>query len=105
MQNISPKELKSLLDQNEKQCIILDVREKEELQIAQIGGIHIPLGELSTRFQELDSNAWIVTLCHHGMRSAMAAGFLREQGFSKVTNLSGGIERWSAEVDPKIPRY
>lgn len=84
---------------------ILDVRELEEIQIANIGGIHIPLGELAERFQELDPNEELVVLCHHGIRSAHAVGFLRNNGYEKVQNLSGGIDAWSTHIDPSVPRY
>ncbi len=106
MQQISPTQLKTISDENNTPFTILDVREAQELAIANLGNVrHIPLGELTTRWHELNPKDWIITLCHHGMRSEMAAGYLRSQGFEKVTNLSGGIDRWSIEVDPTIPRY
>jgi rhodanese-related sulfurtransferase len=106
MENLSmtPEELKKSWDAGEK-ILLLDVREPEELQIASIGGTHIPLGDLGRRFHELDPDQEIVVMCHHGVRSAHATAFLRAQGFEKVRNLSGGIERWSVMVDSSIPRY
>lgn len=101
---ISPTELKTLLDQK-KSFILLDVREPEEWKIANIGGILIPLHEITQRYEELDPQSEIVVLCHHGIRSAQATAFLRSQGYHRARNLSGGIDRWSCEVDPKIPRY
>ena len=95
-----------MLFRSKKESIeILDVREKDEFQFANIGGIHIPLSEFSLRFQELDPEKNWAVLCHHGMRSAQAVSFLRQQGFKNVQNISGGIEAWSTQVDPKVPRY
>ena len=98
------QELKEKLDKKES-IEILDVREKEEYQFANIGGIHVPLSEFTQRFQELDPDKQWAVLCHHGMRSAQAVAFLRNQGFKNVHNVSGGIEAWSVQIDSKIPRY
>jgi rhodanese-related sulfurtransferase len=104
MRNLSPEELKSLLDRGQVQ--LLDVRQPEELEIAHIAGaLHIPLGELSGRLGELDPARAIVALCHHGVRSEMAGRLLEHNGFSEVAHLSGGIDAWSLAVDPNIPRY
>lgn len=102
--SVTPQELKTALDAGEK-IFLLDVRDPQEFQYANIGGTLIPLGDLGQRFQELDPEQDIVVLCHHGVRSAHAVAFLRSQGFSKVRNLSGGIERWSTTVDVAVPRY
>jgi adenylyltransferase/sulfurtransferase len=99
--------LRSALDRGED-LLLLDVRQPEEFAIAQIEGARLlPLGELEARIEEL--GAWrgrrVVVTCHHGMRAARAAGILREHGFARVENLSGGIEAWSLTVDPSVPRY
>jgi len=86
--------------------ILLDVREEWEYQRGHIpDSVHIPLGELSRRVSELDTDDEIVTLCHHGMRSASAQAFLIQSGFSDVKNMTGGIDAYSLSVDPTIPRY
>ena len=86
--------------------VLLDVREPFEWEIAHIEGAKlIPLGELPARLRELDGHAEIVTYCHHGSRARRATELLRAAGFSKVRTLSGGIDAWSAEVEPSIPRY
>ncbi len=104
MRNLSPQELKSLLDQG--QARLLDVRQAEELEIARIeGALHIPLNELPTRLGELDPAQAIVAMCHHGVRSEMAARVLERNGFTQVAHLSGGIDAWSQAIDPAIPRY
>lgn len=87
---------------------LLDVREPGEHEfVALPGSLLIPLGELAQRTDELSSqqDSEIVVYCHHGIRSARAVGFLRSIGFQKAINLAGGIDRWSIEVDPSLPRY
>ncbi len=101
---INPRDLKARLDSGEPLQVV-DVRTAEELQIASLGAIHIPLSELIMRHGELDPARETVLLCHHGVRSAQATLLLNQLGFENVKNLSGGIDRWSLEVDSKIPRY
>ena len=85
---------------------ILDVREPTEYQINRIeGSVLIPLGEIPQRFQELDPSIEIVCQCKGGVRSAKAAAFLRQQGFTNVRNLTGGIIAWAEQVDPSMPKY
>ena len=102
---ITPRELKDRLDKGDK-LFILDVREPWEYSMAKIeGSVLIPLGTLPQSLDQLDRDAEIVAHCHHGMRSADAMGFLHQQGFKNVKNLVGGIDAWSIQVDPTIPRY
>ncbi|MBI1860131.1 MAG: hypothetical protein HYR96_04335 [Deltaproteobacteria bacterium] len=101
---MTPKELKARLENGENICV-LDVRELEEWNFSNIGGKHIPLGDLPTRVGELNPNDEIAVLCHHGVRSAHAVGFLRQSGFTNVQNIQGGIEAWSLTVDSSVPRY
>ncbi|HZR36512.1 MAG TPA: rhodanese-like domain-containing protein [Nevskia sp.] len=104
MRNLSPQELKPLLDR--KEVTLLDVRQAEELDIARIeGAVHIPLNELPARLGELDPAQPVVAMCHHGVRSEMAGRVLERNGFAQVAHLSGGIDAWSQAVDPSIPRY
>lgn len=85
---------------------LLDVREPFEVEIAQIAGAtFLPLGQLPARLDELDRKKEIFCLCHSGVRSGRAAQLLRAAGFSRVRNVSGGIDAWSAEIDPEVPRY
>jgi adenylyltransferase/sulfurtransferase len=85
---------------------IIDVREPQEWAIARIEGSRlIPLGTLPARASELDSSRPLVLLCHHGIRSARGLEFLRSVGFTRIQHLRGGIEAWSLEVDPQVPRY
>lgn len=102
---ITPQELKSRLDQKDP-VVLLDVREQWEYDLAKIdGSVLIPLAALPHSLSRLDRNAEIIAICHHGMRSADATGFLVQQGFTKAKNLVGGIDAWSAQVDGTVPRY
>jgi len=86
--------------------VLVDVRQGWELELARVpGSLHIPLNELPARVGELDPSRPHALLCHHGMRSEMAASWLAAQGFTALVNVEGGIEAWSMEVDPTIPRY
>jgi rhodanese-related sulfurtransferase len=86
--------------------LLLDVREPWEHATAKIeGSVLIPMGEIPARFQELDPEAHIVTICHAGVRSMNVAVWLRNQGIEKVQSLRGGIDLWSREIDPKVPQY
>ncbi|MCC6349863.1 MAG: molybdopterin-synthase adenylyltransferase MoeB [Candidatus Eisenbacteria bacterium] len=85
---------------------LLDVREPAELAISRLdGATHIPMGVLPVRAHELDAARPVVVFCHHGVRSLHAARWLRANGFTDVRDLEGGIEAWSRDVDPAVPRY
>jgi len=101
---IQVEELKRRLDAGED-VFVLDVREPHEYQICNLGGHLIPLGDLPKRIHELDSSREIVAHCRSGVRSAKAVNFLRQAGFRKVHNLSGGILAWADRVDSKMPKY
>ena len=86
--------------------VLLDVREPFEFEMARIEGANlIPLGELPARWRELDREKEIFVFCHSGVRSERAAEFLRSTGFPRVANVAGGIDAWSEEIDPDVPRY
>ena len=102
---IGPAELRAEHRRNPN-LVLLDVREPFEWDIAHINGARlIPLGQLPARLQELNGHDDIVAYCHIGARSARAAEILRAAGFSKVRSLEGGIDAWSREVEPNLPRY
>jgi molybdopterin/thiamine biosynthesis adenylyltransferase/rhodanese-related sulfurtransferase len=98
------EELKQQLD-SKKDVFILDVREPHEYQICNLNGYLIPLGDLPKRVHELDSSRDIVAHCRSGVRSGKAVTFLRQAGFKKVHNLTGGILAWADQIDPKMPKY
>ncbi len=102
---ITPAELKARLNSGEK-LVLVDVREPWEQEICRIEGASlVPLGTLATSLNTLPDVDEVICYCHHGMRSLDAAAWLRFQGFEKAKSLAGGIERWSLEVDPNVPRY
>lgn len=85
---------------------LLDVREADELEICKLDDIvHIPIGEIPSRLNELDKDAEWVVVCHGGTRSGKVTAFLQQQGFENVRNLAGGMTDYSRKVDPTIPVY
>ena len=101
---ISVEELKRRLDAKED-FVLVDVREPHEYQICNLNGKLIPLNDLPRRVTELDPAKETVVHCRSGQRSARAVNFLRQAGFNKVSNLSGGILAWADRIDPKVPKY
>jgi rhodanese-related sulfurtransferase len=102
---ITPAAVKARLDSGKK-LVLIDVREPWEHQLCRIeGATLIPLGTLAASLQTLPDVDELVCYCHHGMRSLDAATWLRFQGIEKAKSLAGGIERWSVEIDPNVPRY
>ncbi len=104
---IAPREVKQRLDAGEKLRLI-DVREPREHQTARIEGAElIPMREVPSALASLDDpdGAPLIVICHHGVRSLQVANWLREQGVVRAQSMSGGIDRWSREVDPAVPRY
>jgi len=101
MKSISVTELNSRKDE----FVLLDVREPHEVTLAKVDPhVHIPMGAIPIRYEELDKKIPIVVMCHSGVRSAQVCQFLEPRGFD-VTNLEGGIDAWSQLVDPRVPRY
>ncbi|MEY2499692.1 MAG: sulfur-carrier protein adenylyltransferase/sulfurtransferase [Verrucomicrobiota bacterium] len=102
---ISVRELKAKIDNNEAFTLI-DVREPFEYDIAKIEAARlIPLGELESRLTELPRSGALILQCHSGGRSEHAVRLLQEAGFQNAFNLVGGIDAWSVEIDPDVPRY
>jgi rhodanese-related sulfurtransferase len=87
--------------------LLLDVREPWEFQTASLPNSRLmPMGEVASRANtELDPDAPIVVMCHHGARSLNVVLWLRDQGFRNAQSLSGGIDAWSRAIDPNIPQY
>ncbi|MEN9666571.1 MAG: putative adenylyltransferase/sulfurtransferase MoeZ [Planctomycetota bacterium] len=105
---ISPSEAAAILAAPTEPCLLLDCRTPEEHATARIeGAMLLPMQEIAARVGELE--AWrgrtIVVHCHHGVRSLRVTQWLRERGFASATSLRGGIDAWSAEVDPTVPVY
>jgi rhodanese-related sulfurtransferase len=86
--------------------VLLDVREPWEFDTCHIeGSLPMPMNTIPARLAELDEDAAIVCICHHGARSMAVAGFLERNGFRDVTNLTGGIHAWALQVDKAMPTY
>jgi adenylyltransferase/sulfurtransferase len=103
--DITPQELFKMLEAGQMP-FILDVRNPEEFQICRIPGSSLlPLPELPARHGELDKSKAMIVHCKSGMRSAKAIAYLRQQGFTKLRNLKGGILAWADRVDPAMPKY
>jgi rhodanese-related sulfurtransferase len=105
LKQITPKDVKVRLDAGDPLTLI-DVREGWEVRHSHIeGAIHIPMYDIPDALDRIPRDNPVVVVCHHGNRSAQVVMWLGMQGFENALNMVGGIERWSAEVDPTVPRY
>ena len=107
MKQIAPAALAAwIADGGRAKPLLLDVREPWEYQTCRIAGSrHIPMAQIPARRDEIDSEAEVVVICHHGGRSMQVAMFLENSGFSKLHNLAGGVDAWAKSVDPSMPVY
>jgi rhodanese-related sulfurtransferase len=102
---ISVKEVSERVARGDK-LLLVDVREQWEYDLCRISGATlIPLGTIPSNLNALLVAEEVICYCHHGMRSLDAAVWLRQQGVGNAKSMAGGIERWSAEIDPNVPRY
>jgi len=105
---ITPREVRQRLESGEKLALI-DVREPGEFQLARIAGAELtPMRTVPAQLQRLDEVAEetpLIVFCHHGVRSLNVVNWLREQGVTACQSMAGGIDRWSVEIDPSVPRY
>ena len=107
---IRPFELVAWLQAQSAPALVLDVREPHELEAASLHAEGfalraIPMNDIEARLHEFDPAQPIAVLCHHGARSQRVAVFLAQSGFAHVVNIAGGIDAWSLERDPAVPRY
>ena len=102
---LSPTEAAALV--REGKAKLIDVREPWEFATTHVeGSLPIPMGDVPARaHQELDPEERLVVMCHHGVRSMNVTVWLRNQGFENAQSMRGGIDAWSAEVDPSVARY
>ncbi len=100
------QEVKARLDAGEKLRLI-DVREPQEHQICRIAGAELmPMRSVPQHLQDLDRDGeMLVVFCHHGMRSLSVVDWLRRQGVENCQSMAGGIDAWSVQIDPTVPRY
>jgi len=102
---ITPRQVKDRLERGEK-LLLIDVREPHEYALCRIdGALLIPMGTIPANLQKLDTGEDVICFCHHGMRSLDVANWLRQQGVTSAKSMAGGIDRWSTEIDPQVPRY
>ncbi len=105
MKEISVSELKEMMDEG-KDFQLIDVREPNEYEFANLGGELIPLASVASNADKISRDKMVVVHCRSGARSGQAVRLLEQQhGFNNLYNLKGGILAWSAEVDPDVPRY
>jgi rhodanese-related sulfurtransferase len=107
---VSPSQLNEWLQSQPGEPLVLDVREPHELAIASIRAdgfalAPIPMNDVPARLAELGPDRPVACLCHHGGRSQRVAMFLEQQGYTRVANIAGGIDAWSLQRDPAVPRY
>lgn len=107
IQQIAPVQLREWLDDKSRTSpVLLDVREPWEIQICAIAGsVAVPMNSIADRSAELQPDAETVVICHHGGRSMNVALFLERGGFTKLHNLSGGLDAWARQVDPAMAVY
>ena len=103
---ITPEELQRRLQAGDD-LLLVDVREPEEYDYCHLpGSFLLPLSEVPRRAAEIRAEGPVVLICHHGVRSAQALGFLRHRlGRTNLLNLRGGVAAWAEQVDPTFPRY
>ena len=105
MDEITPQELKARMDRNDHP-VLVDVRDDWETKLCRLEhALHIPMEELEFRTEELNQQDEIVVYCHHGVRSAAVADYLRRLGFARARNLAGGLDSWATTVDRSMRRY
>jgi len=95
-----------ILRNNNKDVILLDVRDDSELEICRIeNALHIPMNEIPERCEALPLDRPLIVFCHHGMRSMNVLHYLESRGFENVINMGGGIHAWATDVDSSTPLY
>lgn len=105
VETISVSELKALLDASPAP-VVLDVREPWELAIARLPGtLDIPMNEIPDRLGDIPRDRRVIVMCRSGARSLRVANYLLQNGYGAVSNLTGGILAWGAEIDPNLPQY
>jgi len=103
---LSVVETQRLLSENSGKVVLIDVREPHEVELCRIAGSTcIPMRQIPENVGTLSKDKHLLIHCHHGGRSMRVTQFLRANGFSAVSNVAGGIDAWSLEIDPSVPRY
>jgi len=107
MEHLSAPQLAAwLADPSRPRPVLLDVREQWEFDLCHLDGATLmQMNSIPARIDDLDEDAEIVCICHHGMRSMQVAAFLERNGFGKISNLTGGVHAWALQVDSAMPTY
>lgn len=113
MQQISTRQLADWIAESgqpaahaRRKPLLLDVREPWEFELCHLAGsLPMPMQSVPARLRELDADAEVVVICHHGARSMQVAMFLERNGFSSIYNLAGGVDAWARDVDPAMRKY
>ena len=102
----NPDAIKEILDDETQDTLVLDVREHWEYDICHIDkSLHIPMGQLIERLDEIEKNKILIVVCHHGIRSRVVGQYLSSNGFENILNLNGGLDKWAQEIDKGMSRY
>jgi len=104
VKEISVQELKELKD-SQADFQLIDVREENEYEVAEIGGELIPMATVPDNLDKIAKDKQVVVHCRSGKRSGNIVNYLESQGFDNVVNLAGGILAWSDEIDSSVPKY
>ena len=105
MKELSANELKDLMS-TMKDLVLIDVREDWEVKVANIdNSLHIPISDIQHRMDDFEANQPLAFICHHGIRSRTVALYLEQKGVTNLYNLTGGLEKWSDDVDPNMEKY
>jgi sulfur-carrier protein adenylyltransferase/sulfurtransferase len=104
MKEITVTEFKKLRD-NKADYQLIDVREDHELEICEMGGEHIPMGDVMDNLDKISKTKQVIIQCRSGARSGTICRALEAEGFNNVYNLKGGILAWIDEVDPSLEKY
>lgn len=105
---ISVPETAQRLQAGDEGFVLIDIREPDELAVCSVeGAVHIPMGDLATRINEIDADedTTVALICHSGRRSLKATLYLQQQGLAGTRSVAGGIDWWSLRIDPTVPRY
>ncbi|MGB3947639.1 MAG: rhodanese-like domain-containing protein [Bacteroidia bacterium] len=104
MKEVTVAELKQLKDNN-ADFQLIDVREPHEAEIAEIGGLLIPMGQVLENLDKIAKDKQVVIHCRSGARSGSICQALEKEGYNNVYNLKGGILAWANEIDPSVTKY
>ena len=104
MKEVTVSELQKLKNSN-ADFQLIDVREEHELEICEIGGEHIPMGDVMNNLDKISKTKQVIVMCRSGARSGSVCKALEAEGLDNIYNLKGGILAWASEIDPSLTKY